>query len=85
MSKVNIGAIFATCDHFEQVSGKPVLASILRAATGVTRTELRYLVRTGRLNMFYECSKDGQRQAAYSRPKAPQEVADVSTEEESTG
>lgn len=67
--QVLLAQVWATCDHFEQKTKRPVLARILKDTTGVSREQLRRFVKKGRLDLYYEISKDGQRQMAFLRPK----------------
>lgn len=66
---LNIGKLWAICDHFEANTGNPALASTLKAATGIDRKQLRAWVREGRLIEYELKSADGQVQKAYARPK----------------
>lgn len=73
-----LAQIWAVCDHFEQATKRPVLAQIVKDATGATREQLRRFVKKGRLDLYYEISKDGQRQMAFLRPRERETVASES-------
>lgn len=77
--KATIGKVWAICDHFEQNTGKPALASTLKQATGIDRKQLRKWVREGRLVEYTITSGDGQQQNAYSRPKVERGIPHEST------
>lgn len=66
---MSIGKIYAFLDYFEGQTSKPTTSSILKLATGVTRTELRYLERQKRLDVFYITDKNGTCEKGYLRPK----------------
>lgn len=61
--------IWAICDHFEGEKGEPVRASILKRSSGVSRSDLRNLVRSGQLEEFDVTSPTGSVEKAYFRPK----------------
>lgn len=75
MKLPTIGKVWAVCDHFQQETGNPVLASILKQSSGATRQQLRNWVREGRLQEYDVTGPHGQMQKGYSRPKAVEERA----------
>lgn len=56
-------------DHFEQESGKPTTASVLKQVVGITRAQLRKWEREKRVDVFYVTDDKGTREKAYMRPK----------------
>lgn len=66
---VNIGHLFAVCDHFEQSTGKPAPSSMLKTVCGVDRKQLRELARKGRLDVYDIHDLHGRVEKGYTRPK----------------
>jgi hypothetical protein len=66
---VSIGKVYAICDHCEKSFGVPVSARIIKETIGIGRTELRKLVRQGRLDEFDVTEPNGVRRKGYARPQ----------------
>lgn len=73
MQKATIGKTWAICDHFEQNTGDPVRASVLKEATGHDRKQFRKWVRQGRLIEHELKLPSGQTILGYTRPKEGRE------------
>lgn len=69
MTDALLNKVWAICDHFQGESGSPVTTNILKRSTGVTRSDLRKLVRDKKLVEFTVTNERGSSEKAYFRPK----------------